>query len=205
MWRATIYDMATKKTTKKKAKINKGKKTSSFKPVNLGGRPPKFETPEQMQKAIENYFASCWEPVKEPVSKSNGRPVKRDSKGRPEAPSTSIRWEPVYDEDGNPVMRQVRPYTISGLAIALDTTRDLLCDYGNKDRFSDIVKRAKAYIHNYTEEGFITGRINPIAGQFTLKNGFGWADKSEVQHDATDNLAAIIAAAHGNKRSGEET
>ena len=85
-----------------------------------------------------------------------------------------------------------RPYTITGLAVALDTNRETLIDYQNSDDprkqiFSDAIKRAKIKIHNYTEEslwrnGIQTGMI------FNLKNNWGWKDRSEIDNTTDLNI-----------------
>lgn len=69
------------------------------------------------------------------------------------------------------------PITVTGLALALDTTRETLMDYENNDKFSDTVKRAKTKVQNYAERMLYLGKsaAGPI---FALKN-FGWSDKSE--------------------------
>jgi hypothetical protein len=81
------------------------------------------------------------------------------------------------------------PYTITGLALALGTTRDLLIDYEDKDEFSDTIKEAKAKCHNYAERKlFEANATGPI---FNLKNNYGWKDKTEVDNTVTGvNLSA---------------
>ena len=100
------------------------------------GRPPKWNTPEELQKEIDAYFEKC-EATKEPL-------------------------------------------TITGLALALDTYRDVLMDYQNKDEFSNTIKRAKLRIENaYEKRLIVNGRAGDI---FALKN-FGWKDKQEIEAD----------------------
>lgn len=72
------------------------------------------------------------------------------------------------------------PATITGLALALDTTRETLCNYQEKDGFTDTVKRAKMRVEHYAEKQLYLGKAaaGPI---FALKN-FGWSDKSEVDN-----------------------
>lgn len=68
------------------------------------------------------------------------------------------------------------PLTITGLALALDTTRDTLMDYEGKDGFSDAIKKAKLKIeHAYELRNIKRGNAGDI---FALKN-FGWKDKIE--------------------------
>jgi hypothetical protein len=78
-------------------------------------------------------------------------------------------------------------WTITGLALALDTTRETLMDYENKDEFSDTIKKYKLKVHNaYEKDLRRKGRSGDI---FALKN-FGWTDKSEVEN--TVNLPQPI-------------
>jgi hypothetical protein len=89
------------------------------------------------------------------------------------------------------------PYTITGLALALDTSRETLCDYEGKDEYSDAIKRAKLMCQNYAEQRLYMGgqAAGPI---FALKN-FGWSDKHEVEHSGhiatKDQRDAAVAAA----------
>lgn len=76
------------------------------------------------------------------------------------------------------------PYTITGLALALDTTRQSLCDYENRQDFADTIKKAKARVENYAERKLMSGM--PAAGPiFALKN-YGWSDKVEQQLSGPD-------------------
>lgn len=68
-------------------------------------------------------------------------------------------------------------WTITGLAIALDTFRSVLCDYEEKDEFSNTVKKAKQRVENSYELDLKKhGRSGTI---FALKN-FDWKDKNET-------------------------
>jgi len=76
-----------------------------------------------------------------------------------------------------------KPKTITGLALALDTTRETLMDYQNKDEFSDTIKALKLRCENYAEEQVFVGK-NQAGAIFALKN-YGWRDKNET--DITSN------------------
>lgn len=116
------------------------------------GRPLKFKTVEELQEKIDAYFQACDSRMSTVVLK-NG----------------SLAAAP------NP-----RPYTITGLALALETTRDLLIDYAEKDEFSDAIKNAKLKCQNFAEESLWTEKI--AAGViFNLKNNYGWRDKTEQE------------------------
>lgn len=73
-------------------------------------------------------------------------------------------------------------WTITGLALALDTYRQTLLNYEHKDEFVDTVKKAKQMIENSYEIDLKKhGRSGTI---FALKN-FDWKDKQET--DITTN------------------
>jgi len=72
------------------------------------------------------------------------------------------------------------PFTITGLALALDMTTEGLRSYGEKEEFAATVKKAKQQVENFLEK-----RLNaaqPTGAIFNLKNNFGWKDKTEVEH-----------------------
>jgi len=74
-----------------------------------------------------------------------------------------------------------KPYTVSGLAYALDTSRSTLVDYeGRDDEFSNTIKKAKEKVEKYAEEKLYSG-ANTAGVIFNLKNNFWWTDKQEVE------------------------
>lgn len=150
---------------------------------DLGGRPLKFPTAADLQQRIDEYFASCFDYKRDMYG---ARLVDKDH-------PDNKRGHKVY------VMQQVRPFTVTGLAVYLDTTRDVLIDYetgkyDDKDataednaRYSNAIKRAKARIYAYVEEQLFMGKqaAGPI---FSLKNNYGWKDKSEVDNQFSDGI-----------------
>ena len=69
--------------------------------------------------------------------------------------------------------------TITGLALALETSRETLMNYEERPEFFDAIKKAKDRIHNaYEKDLRRKGRSGDI---FALKN-FGWTDKQEIDH-----------------------
>jgi len=135
------------------------------------GRPPKFKTVEEFQDKIAEYFRSCWTQKIDMY----GNPVfEKDNKG--------IKTE-------ERVMVQTKPYTITGLAVFLGTTRDLLLDYEKKKKYSDTVKRAKSIIYAYAEEFLYSGK-NPTGAIFNLKYNWNWSEKTEI--DLTTNGESIL-------------
>lgn len=127
-----------------------------------GGRPLKFETPEILEQAINNYFD------KTPLEK----------------------------------------WTITGLALALDTDRITICNYGRKDEYSNSIKRARLKVENAYELSLREkGRTGDI---FALKN-FGWKDQGNVDitsdgEKLDSGMTALLATADkiASKISGKQ-
>lgn len=81
-----------------------------------------------------------------------------------------------------------RPYTITGLALFLDTSRETLMNYEAKEQYFDTIKRAKLRVENYAEERVYSGQM--VAGPiFVLKN-FGWKDKQDI--DSNTNVTFTV-------------
>ena len=127
--------------------IKRGKKKFKF------TKPPKFQDPDEFDKAIEDYFNSCIENEK--------------------------------------------PFTVTGLALALGCNPCTLRDYRDcmdndevlksldddvKLQISTSVKRAYQICENYAEEKLLDAKVSksPIGYIFALKN-FGWKDKIEQE------------------------
>ena len=124
-------------------------------------------------------------------------------RGKFESKPEDFEWVQRTDWKGDPLFKRVRPYSVTGLALALGTNRETLRDYGKKDNFSDTVSRAKTIIQNYVEEGMLLGDIAPIAGSFNLKNNFGWKDRLDLTSDdekfPTPLLQHAILDHHGHQ------
>lgn len=71
------------------------------------------------------------------------------------------------------------PWTISGLCLHLDITRDTLCNYEKDANYFDTIKRAKLKIENYAEKLLFSSLTYTPGIIFNLKNNFGWVDKTE--------------------------
>lgn len=168
------------KKSKAKASVSvvkspkKKKKQSKLSRIPAFGRPLKFQTVKELQEAIDNYFASLYEPT-------------FDMWGNPRINKTT----------GEQMLKKVNVATVTGLAVALDTTRDLLLDYENGkhdgkdltidqlaenqqiDDFSDTIKKAKLRIYADTEQQLYKGKA--VGAIFSLKNNYGWVDKTVTE------------------------
>ena len=80
-----------------------------------------------------------------------------------------------YCDDNN------QPYTISELALFLDTDRATLVRYGEKEQFYNTIKKAKQKIESQFEKRALMGEYNPTITIFLMKNNFGYVDKTEQE------------------------
>jgi hypothetical protein len=145
--------------------------------ANPVGRPPKYETPELMQSAIDQYFE---EKKPKMMEDKDGNPIKNGN--------------------GIPIM-SMNPPTISGLALYLGfVNRQSMYDYEKIPEFSDTIKTARARCEEFVESGGLTGDIAPAMSIFALKN-YGWSDKQEIEHSGgtTDTVINLIPVAPKNE------
>ena len=110
---------------------------------------------------------------------------------------------PVFDKNGIQVgVKWMRKPTVGGLAIHLGCHRDTIWRYSKSDQFSDLIKRAKEIITNFTEEMLIEGK-NPVGAINTLVNlRIGWvADEKTIKVEpvapdrgaqSTDEIVAFL-------------
>ena len=128
----------------------------------MAGKKPKFETPEEMARAVEAYFKS----LEGPVLDKQGRAVLRP--------------------DGTPYTTQTRPATITGLAYHLGfASRSGFLNYRARAGFREIYDRAKLRCEAYQAERLFD-REGVQGAKFSLQNNFtGWADRQAVDIDAT--------------------
>ncbi len=80
---------------------------------------------------------------------------------------------------------KLKPYTLSGLCVFLETTRETWREYGHRPEYKKAIQQAKLKVENYVEEGSLNGSINTIAAIFNLKNNFGWVDKIDINSTNT--------------------
>lgn len=81
------------------------------------------------------------------------------------------------------------PPTVSGLALALDMTRETLNQYSKDEEFSDTIKKAKQRIEVYLEMRLYGSA--PAGTIFNLKNNFGWKDESTTKHAGSINWGEL--------------
>lgn len=134
------------------------------------GVPPRYKTPEEMQKVIDEYFESCEGEI-----------------------LTDADGNAVLNKYGLPVKIGEKPPTITGLALALGFTgRQALLNYQARPRFVDTVTRAKSRIEQYTEERLFD-KDGVQGAKFSLTNNFkGWSEKPDKEKEVQDEVKVII-------------
>lgn len=136
-----------------------------------GGRPLKFETVLDLETKIQAYFADCDPHMEEITEWIEAR--SKDGKKLKDENGLDYLVEVTHK-----VVTKQKPYTFTGLANALNTTRDTLLDYEGRDEFSDSIKKARSKCEEYVEQSlFSTTNVTGVI--FNLKNNYGWVDKSE--------------------------
>lgn len=140
---------------------------------NKGGRPPAFKSVEELQLAIDSYFAACDAHVEERYVESG----------------ISERGETIFAK--RKVMTEQEPYTVSGLARALGITRETLVQYKNGDKFSDSVMLAYDRCHEWAEKALYGKSATGAA--FSLKNNWNWRDRQEIDHTTKDGPIPLLA------------
>lgn len=136
------------------------------------GRPLKFETPEELEDKINEYFKEVDE---NPITKV-------DFKGK----------------DAIPVTYKIRrPYTVEGLCLFLGITLQTFLNYESRDGFLEVVTRARMVIDGQKLEGAMTGEFNPniVARLLGLvdKKSIETNDASQIDlSDLTDDELEIL-------------
>lgn len=139
-----------KRTLFPKGRIPQSKRPKQKRPL---GRPRMWDSPEVLGDQIDKYFESC---------------LRRN-------------WELKYDKDGKKyrveVVTQMKPFTVSGLAVALKVDRQTLLHYEKvSPEFFSLIKDAKNKCQAYAEEYLFSGKsVNGAI--FSIKNNYtDWHD-----------------------------
>lgn len=118
------------------------------------GRPPKYSSAEQMQQAIDAYFAKC----------EQGRIITVIRKGQPIEITQRI------------------PKTMAGLALALGfESRVSLLNYrDSSEEFMSVIVRARSQIEQENVECGLLGEHESRIASLNLASNFGYAAKTET-------------------------
>jgi hypothetical protein len=136
---------------------------------NATGAPAMYKSVEEMQELIDAYFKDC-----------DGY-ILRDKND-----------EVVFDKWGQPVYMDQKPYTVTGLALALGfKSRQALINYQGQDMFNDAITRAKLKIEDYANRR-LYDKDGVQGAKFTLINNYvGYKDKQDVEHSGDMSVKIV--------------
>lgn len=98
--------------------------------------------------------------------------------GQPPLWASVDELQEKIDEYFNYCDENGKPYTISGLAYYLGTSRQTLCNYREKDEFFDSISRAKRKCEMFAEEKLFRDKGSPQGIMFNLTNNYGWESRT---------------------------
>jgi hypothetical protein len=107
--------------------------------------------------------------------------------GRPRKYTDLDLFQKKIDEYFDECDEKKLPYTMGGLGIALNLSREHLLKYEDERQgFSEAIKRARETIQNRVELMLVDGRQNITGAIFWLKNNAGWRDIMGLEHTGPD-------------------
>ena len=136
-------------------------------------KPPRFESAKALQEKVDGYFEDCAGHIL--TDETTGFPV-------------------VHPKTGMPVIVDMRPPTMSGLALFLGfSSREGLMRYAGKKEYVDIIVRAKSRIEQCYEERLFD-KEGANGAKFALQNNFkGWQESAKVAaQEAANNAVRIV-------------
>lgn len=107
-----------------------------------------------------------------------------------------MKWIDEQALSGNPL-------TISGLALALKTTRTMLNEYQEREEYREVIDTLKGYCENYAETRLFKA-TNPSGAIFALKQ-YGWNDKQELEISGNAKITTIGLILKGIEAGQSET
>lgn len=121
---------------------------------------------------------------------------------RPKLYSSVEDMKKIIDDYFEMCDEKEKPYTMSGLAYALDMDRKSLLNYSKDEQFFPTIKRAKEKVEQQLEENALMGKSNSTFTIFNLKNNYGWQDKTEleVKKDPIEDLTPLAELLKGEKK-----
>ena len=114
-----------------------------------------------------------------------------DRVARPKLYSSVESMKKIIDDYFEMCDEKEKPYTMSGLAYALDMDRKSLLNYSKDEQFFPTIKRAKEKVEQQLEENALMGKANSTFTIFNLKNNYGWKDNIEVEANTQGKVTIV--------------
>lgn len=112
--------------------------------------------------------------------------------GRPKKYPCVEDMQNKIDEYFNRCDEDELPYTVEGLAYALDLDRKSLLNYSKDQEFFHTIKRAKEKVLYRLSELSLAGKLNSSVTIFNLKNNYNYTDKQEIKQDITADVTQKV-------------
>ncbi len=113
-----------------------------------------YQTPEELQDAINDYFQTCKEGKQREILTKKGEVV---------------------------IITQGTPLTIAGLAYHLGfQSRQSILDYDKREDFSCVISRARLYIETDNINKGLTGEYESKTNNLNLISNYGYSQKIEI-------------------------
>lgn len=141
------------------------------------GEKAAFNSPKRLQKAVDDYFESCYD-------------FMYDKNGNLK-----------YNKDGEPIKYQKSPFTVSGLAYSIGIatqTFNRYCQGGfdsdmekdpNLGTYKDILRKSRQKIESFAESNLYS-KDGSFGAKFVLDAAFGWCtqrEKAEIEEKKFNN------------------
>lgn len=91
-----------------------------------------------------------------------------------------------------------QPPTVTGLILALGISKKTFYNWRNNEgkfdkpkNIIELLEQATLYCEDWIAVNMLTGKANAVSSIFTLKNNFGWKDKTET--DITSNGNSLMS------------
>ena len=142
-------------------------------PKHAGGRPKLYTSVDEVAEIIEEYFDYC-----------------------------DNRIQHIYSAKADGVIEVMNPapYTMSGLALALDMDRRSLLNYSKDEQFFPTIKKAREKVEADIEERMNDKQTFTPGLIFNAKNNFGWKD-AQQQDIKIENVTPILGGTTKNALS----
>jgi hypothetical protein len=114
-----------------------------------------------------------------------------DRVARPKLYSSVEDMKKIIDDYFEMCDEKEKPYTMSGLAYALDMDRKSLLNYSKDEQFFPTIKKAKQKVERQLEENALMGKANSTFTIFNLKNNYGWKDNIEVEANTQGKVTIV--------------
>jgi len=98
------------------------------------------------------------------------------------------------DDNGDKYQQNIKPLTVSGLAVFMGTNRQTLMTYQDNYgiEYHDAISRAKAKIESFAAESLFTAK-SAQGIMFSLKNNYDWRDKQEIDTNVSGDITVTFA------------